>query len=336
MVISGCQQVTLPRKEAINLTNTPRSSSKHIVATTLPLVERWRWSGIIPGSEHPSLVVAIKDKVVAAGYDGQDPYLMAFNASTGVLIWQSEYINHLESLGAIGNQTYVGTIRYVQAYDLETGKALWQGAKQSLDKKGFLYVYPTLEQIHAYDFQQNHLYLLDPQTGMTVEEVDYPNIFFKQGDVHYSGCGYGFKTQCLGATDAKNNQILWSQRFRGFVNLWPVFTKDRIVLNAGGQISAIDNIRGEAIWQADGQFIAGPARQGDLIYAVRADAAIVAFNLKTGEEIGTVNMSPNKTTEDDGGYVLHYAMAASDKFVAVYYGNSHELIVFENIESIGQ
>lgn len=332
IVISGCRQVTLPWTASIDPTNTPRSPSKHITDTTLPLVEHWRWTGIIPGSEHPPLVVVIKDQVIIADYDGQGTYLVTFNAPTGDLIWQSEYINHLESLGAIGNQTYVGTIRYAQAFNLETGKILWQGAKQSLDKKGFLYVYPTPERVHVYDFQQSHLYLLDPQTGVTVEEIDYPNIFFKQGNILYSGCGYGFKTQCLIAADAKNNQILWSQRFGGFVNLWPVFTEDRIVLNAGGQISAIDNITGEIIWQAGGRFIAGPIRQNNLIYAVRSDAEIVAFDFETGEEVGTVSISPNRTTEDDGGYVLHYAIAASDKFVAVYYGNSHELIVFENVE----
>jgi hypothetical protein len=43
-------------------------------------------------------------------------------------------------------------------------------------------------------------------------------------------------------------------------------------------------------------------------------------------------MAPNRTIQDNQGALLHYAIAASDRFVAAYYGNSQELIVFEKVD----
>lgn len=336
IVLFGCQSViSIPTSRAFrtNPTVTPSGASKQVTIATLPLVERWKWSGMVPGLDYPPLVVVAEEKVVIVAHDGGGSKVAVFNAHTGNPIWQSDYIHHLETLNVSNNHVYVGTMRYVQAFDLETGQILWQGAKQPWDKKGFLYVYATDEQVQVYDFHQEHLYLLDPQTGTTLEERDYPQIFFKKGDIYYSGCRYGYKTSCLAAVNATTNQILWSRRFKGLVHLWPTFIEDQILLiNSGGQLFAINNATGEIIWQSEGlHFVTGPAKQDNLIYAIRSDATIVAFKPETGEEAGTIEMTPNRTIEDNEGYLLHYAIAASDKFVAAYYGNSQELIVFEKV-----
>jgi outer membrane protein assembly factor BamB len=305
------------------------------VAATLPLVERWRWSGIIPGLEFPPLVTVAQERVVIASYDGQDTKIVTLEAQTGKLIWQSDYIRHLASLSILDKQINVSTIRYAQAFDLENGQELWQGAEQPPDKKGFLYIYPTDEGLQVYDFSQHHLYLLDPQTGSTSEEISYPNIFLKKDEIIYSGCTYGYHTPCLRAARATDNQNLWSWEFGGVVHLWPVFVEDRLmIINARGQLLAIDVATGRIVWRSTGlSFVTGLAQQDGLVYAIRRDAAIVGFNPETGQEVGWVEMTPNRTIEDDGGYVLHYAIAASDKYLAAYYGNSRELIVFEKVDS---
>lgn len=338
MVLFGCQSIMPIPSELLQPgpTVTPSGGSKQVTTATLPLIERWKWSGMMPGLEYPPLVVVTEEKVAIVAQDGGGSKVMTFDAHTGHLIWQSDYINHLHNVDVSEDHIYVGTIQYVQAFELETGQVLWQGAKQPQNKKGFLDVYATDEQVQVYDFDQERLYLLDPQTGETLEELDYPQIFFKKGDTYYSGCRYGYKTSCLEAVSTITNKILWSYRFKGLVHLWPIFIEeDQIMLiNSGGQLFAIDNITGRIIWQSQGlHFVTGPAKQDNLIYTIRSDATIVAFEPETGEEVGTIEMTPNRTIEDDEGNVLHYAIATSDKFVAAYYGNSQELFVFEKVDN---
>ena len=45
-------------------------------------------------------------------------------------------------------------------------------------------------------------------------------------------------------------------------------------------------------------------------------------------------MNPNQTKQDDEKleYNTYYDIAASDKFLAAYYDNSGELIVFEKVD----
>ena len=117
-----------------------------------------------------------------------------------------------------------------------------------------------------------------------------------------------------------------------------------MLLNARGQIFGIKARTGEIIWQTTDtqttythpQYITSVALQDDLAYALGYDAAIVGFNPKTGEQVGIIKMMPDRTLEDDKGYVRLYAIATSERFVAVYYGNRQELIVFEGMENTNE
>ncbi len=148
----------------------------------------------------------------------------------------------------------------------------------------------------------------------------------------------------LDARDAKSNERLWSYAFPGYIDGWPTFAGDIMLLTARGQIFGMETSTGEVIWQTTDtqadfihpEYITGVALQGNLAYAIRYDAAIVGFKPETGEQVGIIKMMPDRTLEDDKGDVKHYAIATSDKFVAVYYGNSQELIVFERVESTNE
>ena len=69
----------------------------------------------------------------------------------------------------------------------------------------------------------------------------------------------------------------------------------------------------------------------NLAYALRYDASIVGLDPETGEQVGVIEMAPNRTGEDDGGVFTYYGITTSDKYVVIYYGNSQELIVFEKV-----
>ena len=72
----------------------------------------------------------------------------------------------------------------------------------------------------------------------------------------------------------------------------------------------------------------------NVAYAFRYDASIVGLDPETGEEVGVIEMIPNRTGEDDGGFATYYGITTSDKYAAVYYGNSQELIVFEKVTGL--
>jgi hypothetical protein len=100
------------------------------------------------------------------------------------LIWESEpTFENPDSIAVDDKNVYVSYMRYVQTYDLRTGKKRWTGTQQSKYKKGSLFVYSKEKQIEVYDTSSNwphdeQLFILDAQTGETTNTIEWPRIFF--------------------------------------------------------------------------------------------------------------------------------------------------------------
>jgi hypothetical protein len=344
LVVSGCQSVPPARLLPPLATSTPRisASSKQLTLNTLPLVERWRWSGNIDNlSISPLAGVATENRIVVIGREGADQRVIVFDAHTGRSLWESEYIlNVIRSVAADEERVYIGTITYVQAFDLKTGQKLWQGAEQPSMKRGGLVVYAKEDQIEVYDILEPVVYILDAATGQIVDKIP-KKLFFRWKGIDYAIVSGNYYLEARGAV---SNERLWSHAFPGYIDGWPVFTGDTMLLTARGQIFGVKARTGEIVWQTiDNQttfthpeYITGVALQGNLAYALRYDAAIVGFNPETGKQVGIIQMMPDQTLEDDKGYVRLYAIATTDRFLAVYYGNSQELIIFERIENTNE
>jgi outer membrane protein assembly factor BamB len=309
--------------------------TKQVISISLPLVQRWKWSGLVHNSFGPPIVTISQEYIIVAtnAVFGSKKVVL-FDARMGNISWESEPISNLESLDADDKRVYVGTIRYVRAYDLETGQMLWEGAKQSPSKRGGLEVYSEDDYLQVYDPYNSHLYLLDFQTGQIVEEIQQSHLFFEKDSIYYSGtCGTATNIKCLNAVDKVSGKSIWSYSFEGSIYKWPVFIGDTMFVNAGGRLFAIKAETGKIVWQSTGaDFVTTVARGNDLLYAIRDDAAIVGFEPETGKQVGLIEIAPNQNLEYTGGYVPYYTIAASDKFVVVYYSNSQELIVFEKVQ----
>lgn len=340
-VMSGCQFISPSGSFSPLATSTPQfpAPSKQITLNTLPLVERWRWSDNVNNfSTSLTDVTLTEDRVVAIGLDSIQRVIV-FDVHTGDIMWQSEDIANIRSVTADEKRVYIGTIRYVQAFDLETSQKLWRGAEQPSLKRGGLSVNLTEDKVEVYDTLEPMVYILDVATGRIVDEIP-KNLFFRWDGVEYT-IVYG--NYLIDARDAQSNEKLWSYAFPGYIYGRPVFAKEIMLLNARGQIFGLEARTGAVVWQTTDtqttythpQYITGVALQGQLAYALRYDAAIVGFNPKTGEPVGFVKMRPDRTLEDDQGDVKLYAIATSNEFVAVYYGNSQELIVFERVDHLG-
>lgn len=299
----SCQPEAVVKNVFPTFTPIPPEPTKQIISTTLPLTEKWRWSG----QTFDLITITSDDKilvVVSQMWDGEK--VIAFDAHTKNIIWESEYVRNLRSVHADDKYFYIGSITFVRAYDLKTGERRWEGAKQPNFKRGGLEVYSTGEQLEVYDPYDNHMYILDIETGQTIaDELE------EYGKVH------------------------WTYSLGGSKSLWPIID-NLTFMNRDGRLVAIDKANRKTAWEStDTNFISRVASGDDTLYAVRDDAAIVGFEPETGETIGTIEMTPNQAPptqpSDNGGgvYLLYYTIAASDKFVAVYYGNSQEMIVFE-------
>lgn len=337
LILFGCQFVSPVRFISPFATPTlqPAAPSKQIVQNTLPFVERWRWSGDINNLSNFPAVVITKDRIVILGRERAEQRIIVFDAYTGKPMWESEIIRSIDSVTADEERVYIGTLFNVQAFDLKTGQKLWQGVEQPSMKRGGLVVYSKKDRVEVYDIYESLVYILNSATGQVIDKIP-KLLFFRWNGIDYSVVRGNY---FLEARDTNSGKKLWSYAFPGYIDGWPVFTDDTMLLNSRGQIFGIETRTGEIVWQtADTQttyihpqYITNAALQDERAYALRYDAAIVGFNPETGEQVGIIKMMPDRTLEDDKGDVIHYAITTSEKFVAVYYGNSQELIVFEKV-----
>jgi outer membrane protein assembly factor BamB len=332
------------------VTATPRGPIKSVGVNNLSLQELWRWSGIIGGQDSPPKVFIKENFVILASWVGDGSRVMVFEIKTGDLIWVRDSFS-VESLNVDSERVYVGELRCVQAYDLKTGKELWTGAQQSIHKHGSLFVYPKEEILEVYDLdlsddpRNKRLYILNSQTGETLNIIEQPNIFWRHENVYYTTPWIrGFKPY-LSAEREKPGEVLWQLDFEDSPRLWPMLVDNIMYLDAGS-IYALNTETGDIYWRSEAAYatnignrpqnsrVSRMAYSAGLLYVIRSDAAIVGLDAKTGREIGIVEISPPPIYYDKDGLIrdTYYLIAASDKFVAVYYNDSQELIVFERKE----
>ncbi len=160
----------------------PVAPSKQMVEANFPVREVWRISGwILTGPE----IVIINEKIILASWDRDGRKIVVHEARTGKPTWESQYIRNLNSVHADLKRVYAGSIRYAQAYDLQTGEVIWTGAKQPVTRRGGLFVYPEKDHMKVYDFAQDQIYFLDAETGEPLNITTQANIYFQKETVSY-------------------------------------------------------------------------------------------------------------------------------------------------------
>jgi len=280
-------------------------------------------------------VVISKNYIITKQATLGDNRIVVFNAHTGDIIWESDPIYHLNSIHADSERVYVGGIRQVQAYNLDTGQFLWKGAEQGINKMGSLKVYAEGTELNVYDLHGNRVYTLDAETGQTINEIDYTGPYFVRDNIYFSvACGGNMMLTCLSAREEGKGKMLWAYSFNGYALSWPVFVKDTIFVTGEDQLLAIDIRSGNIIWNsAEANFATAMVLGNNQLYVIRNDAVIVSIDPETGKQVGIVEIAPKQDIEFKGGQVPYYTIAASDEFVAAYYSNSQELIVFEQVNN---
>lgn len=314
------------------------SQSKTIETSNLPLQEIWRWSGNIVSAHTPNLVFT-DDYLIVVEFDNQiQAKIITFDVHTGQRMWERPYSetqtpNNFDSINADDVQVYVGSGRYVQAFDLNDGQLIWTGAKGSAGIPGPLNVYPQADKLYAYSYYDYVLYTLDSRTGETLNVSILPGILIRISGIDYGEYGHDY----LWAKNAQTQELLWEQNLDKKIQLWPLFVNDTIYISAGDdysiddrQVFALSAQTGTIMWKSAEEFVSNITYSQEMILAVRGDASIVALSPENGQIVGLVTIKPSETFQKRSYQRRgEYLVAASDEYLAVYYHDSHDLIVFE-------
>lgn len=346
-VISGSAYPTL----------VPLSPPKQITSNSLPLREIWRRAGVVASTVNDPPKIIIKDNMiilaVEEGGSSYDQKILTLDTQTGTKLWETKAtFERPDSLAVDNERVYVAYLEDVRAFDLKTGQKLWTGAKQRWGKRGGLNVYVQDNQVEVYDLDvtysspmNSNLFIVNPQTGETLSTIEWGGIFFRRDNLYYSSPWErgGFQNWIVARNDEVDN--VWRRDFEGLVRRWPIFVADVMYLDAG-DIYALNPETGDIYWQYklsgkdyypfNNCLIPKVAYGAGLLYTIKSDAALVGLDPQTGDEVGSLTVSPPPMYRDISGDQSGPCniVAASDKFLAVYYSDSSEVIVFEHETSI--
>jgi outer membrane protein assembly factor BamB len=343
-------------------TPTPTPIPKQIGGNSLPLKEIWRQSIRVTLGYGDSPKLLLQNELIILAVEAEhadNQRTIALDCQTGTLVWETKpVIFRPDSIISDENKIYVGYSNYVKALDLKTGQELWQGLQQSEWKKGSLYVYVRDKQLEVYDIDMKDfpvntkLWILDSSTGETLNKLEIPTIFFQDTDSYYlsNHIGDSFGAGLI-AEDKATGAELWLLHTTSHVKRWPIIIDDLMYLDAG-DVYAVNLRNGKIRWlykdagtitpgtkDVHGRYvnslISKIAYGKDVLYFVKSDGTIVGLNPDTGQEIGKIEVSPPPVFYDEEGFLrqgIYYLITASDKYIAAYYGDSQELIVFERTD----
>ena len=317
------------------------SPLKTIRSSSLPLKEMWRWSGNVVSGNVPNLAMN-GNYLVLAAIDNEPPWninIITFDIS-GKQLWEKTYPetklpNDFNSLATDGIRVYIGSGRYLQAFDINNGNLLWTGAKERDGIPGTFNVYVDNGNVYGYSYYDYMVYRLEPQTGETEEVSHKPGIIIEMAGKDYGE--YGFNR--ITSKDTSTNQLLWKQDLGAKVQVWPLFSDDMMFVSVGTdrgtddrEIVALSIDNGQILWRSGG-YVSNIALSQNLLLAIKGNASLVALNPKTGEQVGEVTVQPAQTYQYKGTqHWGDYVVAASDRYIAAYYDDSQELIVFERTD----
>lgn len=313
--------------------------SKQITIDSLPLQELWYWS-FTGRVEH--LEITRENLIVLHVSGTMGDHLVALDAETGRLVWEKSFIFHINALSADAERVYVGGINKVQAYSASDGQKLWVWEQPS-KHRGALYVYAQGDYLEAYNYDAQKspsltgVFTLDAQSGEPLVTKDYSDIFLQRENIIYTQTSGGFT-----ARDKITDEKLWQFDAGGRLQRWPIFVDNIMYLEIRGperKIYAVDAKCGTTYWQSnegafldpDTTFVSKMTYGAKMIYVLRQGGAIVGLDHQTGQEVGRLEVSPPSVYIEDGvtRNFTYDRIAASGQFVAVYYDDSRELIVFK-------
>ncbi|MCP4414071.1 MAG: PQQ-binding-like beta-propeller repeat protein [Gammaproteobacteria bacterium] len=178
-------------------------------------------------------------------------------------------------------------------------------------------------------------YIVDERSGTTkpfknLNEA-YPIFFIENGIVYHRELD-----NYLHASDEQTGNTIWKVAFDKNIIQTPVFTENIILVYTGeppwGYIHAVDRATGDIIWHSELSVTSNVAVANDNVYYLTGNARLQAINLQTGELINAINFFPSDLEPDDFDLDSRkFYVAAAEGVIAVYFGNSRQLFIFQSM-----
>jgi len=306
----------------------PLIPPRQVGSGTLPLKEIWRIQvGALryPGHNNVYPWQSTKQGVVISTNRGLGTeQLTLVDSQNGQIRWQvTTEAGSNSSLVVDAARIYLVNNWRINAYDLNTGHLLWQTNKQ-LGHRGYdLYLRDGV--LVEYEVGHDLIYKFDRLTGTKVETetlpAETPMVIASLAEIDLGRDRYW-----LSAIDRKSQSVLWRVP-RGV----PPNNLDGLPVEVAGLLIMTDNSTlyiskldtGEIIWQQP-DIVSNPIVLDNLIYVIAADANIRAYDLHSGQVMGSLHLQPPVII--DQGYAL--TANSTEQTIYAYYGDGQEVIAF--------
>lgn len=316
----------------------PLISSRSVTDVNLPFHEQWRRSSLLLFNTESDRLHVYGNQLFFVSYedDGITGRLEALNAKNGALLWKTEPLPFsVDSLAVDAKRLYLALDRKILAYDLSTGKVLWEDVL--LGGRTTYQIYPmdsTLlvyseEDISSDGDEEQVIRKYDSQSGLLIS-TERININQKNSSLLLKTLTYDYWTdgKTLWVLDNLTQQEQWKVAIDNPVEYQPLLIDSKLIFASGifSDVIGVDNISGHQVWKYGDKIVSNLTARGGIIYVVRTDAAIVCIDSATGEEVGYIDIEPRVTETSSRSHA--YLITASEDMLFVYYGDSQELIAF--------
>lgn len=325
----------LPKLEFPGYISPSPAPPRTVIDDTLPFHEKWRISNLLIYRRTTPSIYVYGDYLFYVAYepDGLTHWLEVLDAKNGSLLWKTQDLPFTEnSLAADQQNLYLALAGKFLAYDISTGKLLWETHEPLLGHTSY-WAYPTNESLLVFSEEdvsltrrEQIIRSYDLQTGI-LQNID--RIAIPHNDsliLRTTSNDYWTNGTALWAINNETNQKQWLIEISNSLEYQPVLVESRLIFTSGifSDVIGIDNLTGNQAWKYEGKIVSNTAAATGIVYAVRADAAVIGINVLTGKEMGYIEIEPRATETDTRS--LTYLVAATEDMIYVYYGDSQELI----------
>lgn len=318
-------------------TPTPLAPKKIFESSDLSVNELWQKSGDVYVSEDPPMVLTANKIIVGFEFDRK---ITAFASQTGNVLWDISFKGPLWSISVDTEAVYAVTDG-IEAYTLDTGQSLWRNENAKTGRHGGHWLDVTPSSLNYYFHQNvttskiyNALQKLDKLTGQVQDKfVEERDVYFRQGEIKYI---FERNQNQFSAIDTTNDQVLWVLNIDEYPQRLPIvldqvmyfITKEpNNVKDRKRTIYAINLTTGDVRWSIQKKIISNVAIGQGSIFAISDEGNILAWDIDTAKPIGEIIITPQ--IQGDRKYQNRYSVNANDQFLAAYYGDSQQLVVFE-------
>lgn len=278
------------------------------------LEEHWSRSNLFAPSETP--MAAAKKKIFVVGTFNRpgNTVVLAFDGTTGNLLWKSRKpdSHSLTGLFATSSALYAGSIGSgrITAYDLDTGQILWSKRM------------PGARYIRRFQVVENLIYVVSSSGKHLVEA--------HTGDVLYTFTGTPSQTTLRGMVEELALPSLSQIELEYFDDA--TFTEGVKIIKSGDDVQAHDRQTGIRLWEIEG-VISNVTIAAETVYLLTVDRKLLGLDLYSGKTVALAQFKPSSIDSDTvvNSFATAYYVAVDEdaKLLYAFLGNGGQLFAFK-------